>query len=80
MALRGTSISAQCGEDGSKGLVVVREFPGGLEVKDLVLALLWLRSLLWHGFNLCPRNPYMPEMQQQQKKEFLLWLSGNELD
>ena len=27
------------------------EFPGGLEVKDLVLSLLWLGSLLWRGFD-----------------------------
>ena len=25
-------------------------------VKDLVLSLLWLRSLLWHGFDPWPRN------------------------
>lgn len=27
-----------------------KEFPGNPVVKDLVLSLLWLRSLLWHGF------------------------------
>ena len=32
------------------------EFPGGLVVKDLVLSLLWLRSLLWRGFNPWPRK------------------------
>ena len=26
------------------------------EVKDPALSLLWLRSLLWHGFDPCPRN------------------------
>ena len=27
-----------------------QEFPGGLVIKNLVLSLLWLRSLLWCGF------------------------------
>ena len=30
--------------------------PGGLVVKDLVLSLLWLGSLKWHGFDPWPRN------------------------
>ena len=34
-----------------------REFPGGLEVKDSVLSLLWL------GFNPWPVNIHMPWMQ-----------------
>ena len=32
------------------------EFPGGLAIKDLALSLLWLRLLLWHRFDLWPRN------------------------
>ena len=34
------------------------EFPCGLVVKDLVLSLQWLRSLLWHGFDPWPMNFY----------------------
>ena len=29
------------------------------QVEDLVLLLLWLRSLLWHGFNPWPGNFHM---------------------
>ena len=32
------------------------EFPGGLMVKDLVLSLLWLRSLLCHGLSPGPET------------------------
>ena len=35
-------------------------FPGGLMVKDSVLSLLWLRSLLWLGFFPWPGNVCMP--------------------
>ena len=70
-------------------------FPGGLAVKDPVLSLLWLRSLLWLGFDPWPRNFHIPQDQaekKQQKNEremhlvkrppwiFPMWLSGNEPD
>ena len=29
-------------------------------VKDPIVSLLWLGSLLWYGFNLCPGNFCMP--------------------
>ena len=58
------------------------EFPDGLVVKDLELSLLWLGSLLWHGFNPWPRNFYMlwvwPKKVFNEKvtnREFPLWLS-----
>ena len=35
------------------------EFHGGLVVKDLALSLLWLRLLLWLGFNPWPLNFHM---------------------
>ena len=34
----------------------LKEFAGGLVIKDPVLLLLWLGSLLWHGFNPWPQN------------------------
>ena len=34
-------------------ILYISEFPGSLVVKDLALSLLWLGSLLWHGFNPC---------------------------
>ena len=45
------------------------EFPGGLAVKDPVLSLLWLWSLLWHRFNFWSRNFWMPQAQPKKKKE-----------
>ena len=36
------------------------EFSGGLVVKDLALSLLWLRSLLWYGFDPWSGNFRMP--------------------
>ena len=48
-----------------------RKFLGGLMVKDLALSLLWLRSLLWHGFSLWPRSFCMqwayPKNKTQKK-------------
>ena len=35
---------------------MLREFPGGLAVKDLVLSLLWLWLLLWCMFDPWPGN------------------------
>ena len=40
-------------------LTVIWEFPGGPAVKDLALSLLWLRSLLWLGFDPWPGIPYV---------------------
>ena len=38
------------------------------QVKDLVLSLLWLRSLLWCRFDLWPGNFWMPWVQLKKKK------------
>ena len=38
-------------------------------VKDLALSLLWLRSLLWQGFNPQPRKFHKPWAQPEGKKE-----------
>ena len=45
----------------------LQEFPGGLAVKDLVLSLLWLESLLWLGFN--PWYRYFCILRVQPKKK-----------
>ena len=37
-------------------------------VKEPVLSLQWLRSLLWHGFDSWPRKFQMPGMQHPPKK------------
>ena len=39
------------------------------QVKDPVLSLLCLSSLLWHGFNLWPGNFCMPWAWQKKKKK-----------
>ena len=39
------------------------------QVKDLVLSLQWLRSLLWHGFNPWPGNFHMLQVQPKKKKK-----------
>ena len=38
------------------------------QVKDLVLSLLWLRPLLWHGFIPWPRIFCTPQVQPKKKK------------
>ena len=38
------------------------------QVKDLALPLLWLESLLWHGFNPWSRNFHMPQAWPPPKK------------
>ena len=38
-------------------------------VKDLVLSLLWLWSLLWHGFNPWPGNFHMLQVQPRKGGE-----------
>ena len=40
-------------------------------VKDLVLSLQQLKSLLWCGFDLWPRNFHMPQVCPPKKKEEL---------
>ena len=42
-------------------------------VKDLALSPLWLRSLLWCGFDPSPRNVCMPQLQPKKGKKW----SGN---
>ena len=43
------------------------ESPCGPVVKDLVLSLLWLGSMLWHGFDPWPGNFHMPQAQPINK-------------
>ena len=38
------------------------------KVKDLVLSLQWLRSLLWHGFNPWPRSFCMPQERSEEEE------------
>ena len=38
-------------------------------VKDLVLSLQWLWSLLWHRFDPWPRNFHMPGVRTKKKKK-----------
>ena len=45
-------------------------------VKDLVLSLLWLGSLLWHGFDPWPMNLYMPPAWSKINKETLIYIEG----
>ena len=47
----------------------VRQFPGGLVVKDSVLSLLWLRSLLWHGLDSWPGNFCVLRARQKSKNK-----------
>ena len=39
--------------------ITLLEFSGGLALKYSMLSLLWLGSLLWHGFEPWPRNLYI---------------------
>ena len=39
------------------------------QVKDLALSLLWLRLLLWHGFDPRPRVSCIPWAQPKKKKK-----------
>jgi len=48
-------------------LKMIKEFPGGLVVKEPVLSLLWLSLQLWLGFNCWPRNFHMPWAQPEKK-------------
>ena len=45
------------------------EFVGALAVKDLVLSLLWLGSLLWCRFDPWPGNFCMQRAQPKKKKK-----------
>ena len=46
----------------------VREFSGGLVVKDLALSQLWLGSLLWCGFDPWPRTSACCSMAKKINK------------
>ena len=47
-----------------------QEFPGGAQcVKDLALSLLWLRSLLLHGFDPCLAQELLHAVGVLQKKD-----------
>ena len=50
------------------------------QIKDMVLSLLWLRSLLWHGYNSWPRNFCMPWCGQKKCGVLLLCLCCNNVD
>ena len=39
------------------------------QINDPVLALQWLRSLLWHGFHPWPMNFHMPWVSPKKKKD-----------
>ena len=54
----------ECSEYSSKNTQTLAQ-----QVKDPALSLLWIRSLLWHGFNLWPRKFYMPQVQPKKKKK-----------
>ena len=42
-------------------------------VKDPVLSLQWLRSLLWRGFDPWPGNFHLPKEQPKKKKGSVLF-------
>ena len=46
-----------------------REFPGGLEVKDLALSLLCLKSLLRYGSDAWPGNFSIKKKKNKGRKE-----------
>ena len=48
---------------------IMREFLGGLVVKEPVLSLLWLGSVLWHVFDHWPRNFCMLLADQNRNKK-----------
>ena len=60
----------------------MKEFPGGLEVKDLALSLQWLSVLQWHGFetwpgtSACCGRGQIKKFNHEKHYEFPLWLSG----
>ena len=47
----------------------MKEFSGGLAVKDLVVSLLWLRLLLWLGEIPGPRTSACQEWGKKKKKK-----------
>ena len=59
----------QWGQRVSSARVAFEESSGGLAVKDPVLSLLWLRSLLWHGFQPWTKNFHMPQALPEKKKK-----------
>ena len=48
-------------------------------VKDLVVLLLWLRLLLWRGFDPWPENFHMTWVQEKEKKKQTLTLLLSEI-
>ena len=48
------------------------------QVKDPVLSLLWLRSLLWHEFDPCPRN-FHTSLGMGEKKNRVIDMEEAEL-
>ena len=42
-------------------------------VKQLVLSLLWLRPLLWRGFDPWPWNFHLLQMRPKEKKKKGIW-------
>ena len=45
------------------------EFPCGAAIKDLVLLVRWLGSLLWHGFNTWPGSFHMSQVWAKKKNK-----------
>ena len=37
------------------------------QLRDLTVSWQWIRSLLWHGFHLWPRNFCMPQVWPKKK-------------
>ena len=77
-AVSKVDMAAQGLGDGVQALSLMRlcvpqdqgpEFPGGLVIKDPVLSMLWLGSLLWCGFDSWPWNLHMPQPWPKKKKK-----------
>ena len=49
--------------------IKIRSFLMALQVKDLALSLLWLRPLLWCGFDPWPWAFPVPKEQSKKKKK-----------
>ena len=48
----------------------IEKFPDGWQVKDLELSLLWLGSLLRHGFDPWPGNSHMLQAQPKTVSQY----------
>ena len=51
--------------------IKIRSFLMAQQVKDLALSLLWLRPLLWCGFNPWPWDFHMPQAQSKKKSKII---------